>query len=243
MAGNGMSQNEPRLNKPPYALIFAPLIAGVVAAAVVYALYPSIPDPIPTHWDFTGTADSFSAKTPATVYGFVLWPAVFGVVLNLFVIGMIRVTAGDKPLASQASAEHNYERKIFGLNFQQKAIARFITLLTSLLIADMLLSITGYFSGPLLLALTVIAIVVPIIVLVRDLSYINEQIGKHYPNEYTKHLKWGMFYYNPEDERSFIEIDSSTTVNFASRDGKLFMLALLTPMIIVCAIGIIAGLR
>lgn len=232
---------EPRLDKPPFAVMFAPLLVGIVAAAVVYALYPSIPDPIPTHWDFTGTADSFSEKTPAKVYGFVLWPALFGVVLNLFVIGMIRVTAGDKPMSSQSKAEHDYARKIFGLNLQQNAIARFVSLLVSLLIADMLLSVSGLVSGPMVLAVTAVAIIVPIIVLIRDLSFINEQIGQHYPNEYTKHLKWGMFYYNPEDKRSLVEFDNSTTVNFASRGGRLIMFALLTPMILVICIGILAG--
>lgn len=232
---------EPTLGRPPYLLMFAPAIVGIIAAVVVSVLYSQIPNPVPTHWDISGNADSFSEKTPLTVYGFALWPAIFGVVLNLFIIAMIRVSAGEKPLVWQKTSEHHYARKIFGLNFQQKALARFISVMTSLLVLDMVLSLTGLVSGLAVMLMAAIAIVVPVGILVKDLSYINDQITKYYPNDYTPHLKWGMFYYNPEDDRSIIEFDGSTTMNFGSRGGRMIMLALLLPTILVTAIAVIAA--
>lgn len=240
-ASHDAGSDIPALDRPPYLLIFAPAVVGIIAAVVVFAFYPQIPDPVPTHWDVSGSADAFSEKTPLTVYGFALWPVIFGVVLNLFIVGMIRVIAAEKPLASQTTDDHLYERKIYSLNFQQRAVARFISLMISLLVVVMVLNLAGLISGIAVILVTVIVIVVPVIILARDLGRINDLITKHYPNDYTPHLKWGMFYYNPKDNRSIIEFNGSTTVNFGSRGGRLMMLALLLPMILVTVIAIVAG--
>jgi hypothetical protein len=55
------------------------LLAAAVLLFVFYqglALYPSLPDRIPTHFGFAGQPDAWSAKTPLTVFGILIVAAV-----------------------------------------------------------------------------------------------------------------------------------------------------------------------
>ncbi len=57
------------------------------------------------------------------------------------------------------------------------------------------------------------------------------------------HVKFGMFYYNPDDDRDFVERRNGRgiTVNFASRAGRRMFYMMLIPGAIVILLVVLAA--
>ncbi len=54
----------------PAYLLTATALAAIIAAGIAgAALYPSLPDPVPTHWNAAGQVDAWSAKSFWSVFG------------------------------------------------------------------------------------------------------------------------------------------------------------------------------
>ena len=101
--------DEPR--RVPVAWPWYVAATGVVAAGAVVgaALYDRQPDPYPTHWNFSGAADSSSAKSPLTVFAPLV--VLLGVVVFMAVVGALVARMPERRYAD-GDPEHAERRRV-----------------------------------------------------------------------------------------------------------------------------------
>lgn len=98
----------PAHHHPPLVWAVVGLVAVAVAFTVGAAVYPSLPDPFPVHFDIAGTPDRFEPKSLWSVFGLLLVGVAVGVVLFVLAVVVprmaLRATPGDDPRGALARA-------------------------------------------------------------------------------------------------------------------------------------------
>ena len=215
------------MDSPRPARILSPwdlaTLAGVLALACFYlVLLPSLPDPVPTHFDAVGRANGWTSKAllPWVVFGapLFLWVVLFllGAVATLLPGGTGRTRAlAIDPL-----------RGLMGLGL-------------CLLMAGCLLvpsrGVTALFSG--LLALF-FCMVLGIVFLVRDAWQAIARLPR------ADHYRGGIFYSNPQDPRLWVEkrLGLGWTLNYA-RPAAIWVTALILAAILGVLLAVFAVVR
>lgn len=99
----------PTHHHPPLVWAIVAVLAFVAAFAIGAAVYPSLADPYPVHFDIAGAPDRFEPKTLWAVFGLLIVGV--GVAALLFVLAVVvprtalRSTPGDAPQGALARAD------------------------------------------------------------------------------------------------------------------------------------------
>lgn len=225
----------PELQRPPWVWAWAIVATGALGLFAIYGAWDGIPDPFPTHWNARGEADSFSEKTWGNMI------LMFGLLSGILAI----VAAGSFALIHQTAKHQRGEdwkiaRARAMSNSMLKPLGMWMFLLNAVIVFDIYLSITQVYSS---FALLIAVIIIVVIGLMWNVVHIQKWLDEHYPDPKTsKHMKWGIFYYNPDDPNMMVHRELNSTFNMAHPGSWVAMGALIGMPIILVAVLIILGL-
>ena len=214
----------------PVPLGWLVALYAVIALSVVLLVagWDRIPDPMPIHWGPRGEADSFDEKTPGAAFSLVAIGAIpLGVLTPLIVYG------------THGLARSGSDRDKASANEMVPLVAEFMFGVTVIVVGGVTASLLGLrVSTPFILA----AIALLLVWFVYEIRAAQRRIVAHVgESEIDRHLYWGMFYHNPDDERVLVENGMSTTMNFARPTAWLILAAVLAPVIIVIVVAVLGG--
>lgn len=224
----------PALKRPPWIWVWLILATGGLGLLAVYVQWDQIPDPFPSHWNIRGEADAFMEKSWRNMF------FMFGLPTIIFTL----VVAGSFALMHQHAAHQRGEdwkiaRSRAVSNAMLKPLGVWMFVLNALIVASMNASITGLNISTLVLVLVILIMVV---LLLGNMAAVQRWVDEHYPDpELSEHMKWGMFYYNPNDPRMMVHRDMNSSFNMAHKGSWLMMGALLAIPVFIAAVSIIAG--
>ncbi|AGF71920.1 DUF1648 domain-containing protein [Corynebacterium halotolerans] len=218
------------------------VVVTVLALVAVWANFDSIPDPMPVHWGPGGEADRFTDKSLGTAF----------LLVGLGPVILLAAGAGSAALIqSQARADgypkrtaHELNRRRMGANLQQPALGALMLVLAVLMAASTAGSLLGWLGGVPMTVLLIGGIIALLGWFFVRMKRIGEHLDEVYPpDEPRERLKWGMFYFNPDDERTVIDMDggSMTTFNFARPAAWGILAALLAPVALVVVLAVMTG--
>ena len=208
------------------------LATGALGFLAVYMVWDTIPDPFPTHWNARGEADSFSEKT---------WRNM-GVLFGMCTAILATVVAATNALLYQHAKDQRGEqwqvaRSRATANAMLNPVGKWMFVLNAVVLISIYLSITQINSS---VALLIAAIIIVIALLLWDMARVQKWLDANYPDpKSSQHMKWGMFYYNPEDPNMMVHRDMNSTFNMAHKGSWVAMGALLGIPIIIAAVSII----
>lgn len=193
-------------------LLAAVLLLGTLAWGI--ALYPGLPDVIPSHWNAAGEADGFSEKSLWSVFGTLL----IGAVSFLGVLAT-QLLLNNRPWLVPAE-ERAYSIGLGYVNLSMTLIFCWAALMSWL----------DLNAGPLFMVLSIMAGLPVLVIIGLHLPKIREQRkalhGPAEPSMDPQYWVWGgMFYRNPADPRTIVprppHMGVGGTFNLASRGGRL----------------------
>jgi uncharacterized membrane protein len=194
-------------------------LAGFLGLAGFYArILPSLPDPVPTHFNALGQANGWTPKAGLALVVFLPPAILWGI---LFLIGLVAAMLPPGP-RSLGAAPVLPLRGLLGLG---------MCLLMGGCLLVPLQGMTALFSG--LLAFFV-CMALGIVFLVREVW----NAARRVPG--GQHIKAGLFYVNPQDPRLWVEkpVGYGWTLNFARPAATVVML-----LIMAAAVGLVLGVK
>jgi uncharacterized membrane protein len=104
----------PAYRHPPIIWPALAVIVLALATAVDVALYPTLPDPIPVHFNFAGQADAFAAKSVWSVFGILIIGAAVVALLSVISVFAARYAARTQAddTAQQATLRTQIQRTL-----------------------------------------------------------------------------------------------------------------------------------
>lgn len=216
-----------RLPPPKFQFGWYLACTAVIVAALgfIWINWHAVPDPMFTHFDASGTADGFSAKSfPAAIAHVGLGPAITTAVCagaGGFLVGIANQTKDglhDKP-------ERAINRQRLLVQLMQPMLGKF----SFALVVVLLVSITaGLFEFPVVgtgaIAIWLLIgafLAVGFGIVVRSARIMQELDERYPPDDPRDKLKYGLFYHNPDDPRIWVELEAgmNITLNFAHRSA------------------------
>lgn len=237
MSSSGNKQDLLARPKFQFGWYLASVAAIIAALGFIWLNWHAVPDPMPTHFDASGTADGFSAKSfPAAIAHVGLGPAITTAVCA-GAGGLLVGIAGQTKNGLQDKPERSINRLRLLTQLMQPMLGKF----SFALVVVLVVSITaGLFEFPVvgtgavsvwLLIGAIIAVGVGIVV--RSARIMQELDERYPPDDPRDKLKYGIFYHNPDNPKVWVELEAGMnfTLNFAHRSAwwiaGIFILAIL----------------
>lgn len=204
------------------------ILAGV--STYLLANWSSIPDRFPIHWDFNGTANGWSDRSAAGVFG----PVLIALAVLVLMVGVGALTRAGVQRAPAGSALERRNRAVLGvlvLVMWTIAVMFSLAALTPLIVRN------GKFPIP-----PLVLLIIPLGVVVASIWWVvragaepGDLPADNTPDECWK---WGMFYYNPNDQSLIVakRFGIGHTLNFAHWQSWALMAALLAPLVVIILI-------
>lgn len=227
-------------SRPPIAPAWylVSLVIIAVIAAVGVALYPTLPDPLPIHWNAAGHIDGYADKSIWSVFGPLLIGAALVVLLFLIALWVRatppRVRAGGSPTVVEA-------RTRVQLHLTQALLGQLSVLLALVMSAVSLAAwlAPGDSAAALLTTVGMIVLLVVLVLLylvryLREVKAITDAVPRDDPPasapDDDRFWKLGVFYVNRDDPATMVpkRFGVGWTINLGSAGGM--------------AIGIVVGL-
>lgn len=189
------------------------------------ALYSSLPEFVPTHWNSGGEADAFGQKSIWTTFGPLLIASVW-----VLTIAAVHYALNRSRLLVPA------ERRVYDLSFG------YVNLSLAALFAWV--SLSGWYGlelGPLFIAFVLLAGMPVLIIIGFHLpAMTRERKAMMDPNEPSMDpAHWvlgGFFYNNPKDPRAFVpkppHTGTGVTMNLSSTGGRLALIGILLLIVV-----------
>jgi uncharacterized membrane protein len=184
-------------------------LAGLAGLAILAAaLWPRLPDPLPTHWGFDHRPNGWTPKAVVPWLMFGLPAGIWGL---LFVVGHFAVPR--EPVL--AEVQRRAMAPLRGMLILAMCVLLSLTVLLPLFGPGVFKPILLAFLGLLALGIALMA----------------TAYKRGMPAEYTAHYKWGLFYANPDDDRLMVPklMGIGWTFNFA-RPAAWWLMGLLLLM-------------
>ncbi len=224
---------------PHHPPILWPALAAVVlavATAVDVALYPSLPDPIPVHYDFAGHADGWAAKSVWSVFGLLIIGAAIVVLLTALSVVAARYNARiqSDDTADQAALRTRVQRNMLTSLLSQLAFV--IALGISVIeLVQRLIPIAGWTVAACAIGLIVLIMAVVIGAVVRGRIQLrpanvrDRQTPRPDAADDDDHWKGGLFYVNRGDPSVLVprRFGLGWTLNFGRPGGVALAVVLL----------------
>jgi uncharacterized membrane protein len=224
---------------PQHPPIVWPALAAIVlavAAAVDAALYPSLPDPIPVHFNFEGGADRWADKSVWTVFGTLMIGAAMVVLLTVLSVVAARYNARTQSddTADQAALRTRVQRNMLTSLLAQLSFV--IALGISAIELTQRLIPTAPWTVALcaiVLAVVIMAVVIGNVVRgraqLRPANVRDPQTPRPDAVDDDEHWKGGLFYVNRDDPALMVprRFGLGWTVNLGRPSGIALTVGLL----------------
>lgn len=232
----------PDLPKIPmnWTWIIATLAATVgIVVLMLTVYYPSIPDPMPTHWNGRGEADAWEPKTMGTFLFSVLLGPVILLATAMFAQMMVSMQSGDITGPGGAKTAAEAHRKWASLNATSKHIGWFFFVMNT---AILLMMLNAYRPEPLRagFALSMIAIFIATAVLLWCIVKSTRTVEQKHPLAEDK-KRWGIFVNDPDNKSPLVDTGTGMnyTFNIAHTSGKILAVVMMgLPIVFVVWISI-----
>lgn len=209
------------------------LATFLVSLAGVGMAWEHIPDPFPSHWNASGEADAFMDKTwPNLIFMFGL----VSLILALVVAGTFAFM--HQHAKHQRGEDWKIARTRAMTNTMLNPLGMWMFILNAIIVVSIFMSVTTDYSG---LGLDMVAILVVVVMLIFTMAKNQQWVDKHYPDpEISQYMKWGIFYYNPDNPNMMVHTDFNSTFNMAHKGGQIAMIGLLGfPIVLIIGLIII----
>ena len=237
MSSSGNKQDLLARPKFQYGWYLASVAAIIATLGLIWLNWHAVPDPMPTHFNASGTADGFTNKSFAAAIAHVAVGPAIATAVGAGAGGLLVGVAGQTKNGLQDKPERSINRQRLLTQLMQPVLGKF----SFALVVVLLVSITaGLFefgflgTGALSVWLLIGAIIAVGIGIVLRSAQIMQELDKRYPPDDPRDkLKYGMFYHNPDNPRLWVELESGMnfTLNFAHRTAwwiaGIFILAIL----------------
>jgi len=191
------------------------VFALAILAALALALWPGLPDPLPTHWNAAGRVNGW---TPKAVVPWILFGLPLFVWVLLAVVGRVAVPKEPALAAGSRAAM----APLRGLLVAGICVLQSAVLLVPRLGPGIFKPVLATFLGLLVLAIVMMA----------------RKAKRVLPESHRANYKWGLFYVNPEDPRLMVPklLGAGWTFNYARPSAWwITALLLLLPLAAVVA--------
>jgi Predicted membrane protein len=204
------------LSAMPYFWYIISLLIVLISFVIMLAKYPSMPDPIPTHWDINMQPDAWKDKSLGTV---LLMPIFnLGMVIFMWLIGVLIEKTKlqiDHKEPAKSFAQHQKYRRLMGHGIGVMTVGiAFMFLILGLMSIYPTLNIPFW----LILGLGIVPCLPIVIISVRagqsgtllkvDAAEIstasNGSLVSNSKMSDDKLWAWGLFYHNPDDPAYFV---------------------------------------
>lgn len=230
----------PTYRHPPIIWPALAVIVLAAAAAVDVALYPTLPDPIPVHFDVAGRPDGFAAKSVWSVFGILIIGAAVVVLLSVISIFAARYAARTQAddTAQQATLRTQVQRTL--LTSMLSELAFVIALgISAIELCQRLLPGAAWTVAACALGLVVLVMVVIILnvararVQLRPANVRDPLTPRPDAVDDDQHWKGGLFYVNRDDPALVVprRFGLGWTLNLAHPAGIALMVIL--PLAII----------
>jgi uncharacterized membrane protein len=242
--------DEPR--RVPVAWPWYVASVGVVAAGAIIgvALYDRQPNPYPTHWDGSGSADSFATKTAVTV--FAPLAVLLGVALFMAAIATLAARLPERRYADGDPA--GAERRRVAVQASLQSGLGLLTLLVTLGAVALQVVIWCGVDGAALVAAGIgFVLLVAAGVLILLLRFVRASsapagsggatagvTAAQSPDD-DSHWKAGLFYVNPDDPAIMVpkRLGIGWTINFGRPAGVICGVLTLLSVAVLIVVGIL----
>lgn len=227
-------QKREPLNSLPWGWYLATMAVDIGAAALLWAGWSALPDPVPSQWNFSGQPTAFQEKK-------IIGIAVSGFAIP-FILLAVGVVAGladhSRQKVHDTGSEADRARMLS--NLVQPLLAKFIFLIVTVITLRWLTAMLGLVQGAWVFWGMVGTIALLTLTLLRRFAVITAQVEATYPSEKSrKAFTWGLFYFNPDDDEMFIK---SGGVNLPNVGNKYFWVLFAVLFGFTALITALAGL-
>lgn len=223
MSSSGNKQDLLARPKFQFGWYLASVAAIIATLGLIWLNWHAVPDPMPTHFNASGTADGFTNKSFAAAIAHVAVGPAIATAVCAGAGGLLVGVAGQTKNGLQDKPERSINRLRLLTQLMQPMLGKF----SFALVVVLLVSITaGLFefgslgTGALSVWLLIGAIiVVGVGIAVRSARIMQELDERYPPDDPRDKLKYGMFYHNPDNPRLWVELEAGMnfTLNFAHR--------------------------
>lgn len=213
-----MEQEQEPLNSVPWGWYLG--IVAVIAGTCVLLVtgWSSIPDPFPWHWNASGQPETFREKQVVDVLFVVLTIPV------IFLVAGVLAALMDHSRQTVHGTEGESDRARMLSNLVQPALPKFCFAGAAVATISNLGSVFGLTQGPWWFWGTLGVIVALILGFFRKSVTITRQVEEKYPSEESgRKFKWGLFYFDPDDDEMIIH---SGGLNLPNLGNKYFWVLL-----------------
>lgn len=222
-------QDHESLNRLPWRWYLGTVAVITGVCAVLVGGWELIPDPFPSHWNVKGEPAAFQDKQIINVLvAVLLMPCAF------LVIGILAgLVDHSRQTVHDSGTEADRARLLS--NLVQPAVAAFCFAGATVTAISSLTSIFGFSKGAWSFWGMLCLIVALIVVFFRRSAIIHRQVEDAYPSEEPRtKYKWGLFYFNPDDDDVIISTGGLNVPNFGNKYFWI-LLAFLVGIIILIA--------
>ncbi|MEO6532929.1 MAG: DUF5808 domain-containing protein [Pseudolysinimonas sp.] len=225
----------PAYHHPP---VLWPALAAVVlaaATAVDVALYPTLPDPIPVHFNVAGDADRWAAKSVWSVFGILMIGAAIVVLLAALSVVAARYSARTEAddTAQQATLRTQVQRSILTSLLSQLSFVVALGI-SAIELVQRLLPSASWAIAVSAIGMAVLVMVVVIANVVRGRAQLApanvRDPQSHRPDavDDDEHWKGGIFYVNRDDPALMVprRFGLGWTLNLGRPAGVALMILL-----------------
>ena len=226
----------PAPHHPP--LVWPALAVAVlaVATAVDVALYPSLPDPIPVHFDVAGHPDGWAAKSVWSVFGLLIIAAGVVVLLTALSVVAARYNARTQSddTSDQAALRTRVQRNMLTSLLSELAFVLALGI-SGIELLQRLAPGAGWAIGACAIGMVVVVMAVVIVAVVRGRIQLQPANVRDPQNprpdavDDDQHWKGGLFYVNPDDPALLVprRFGLGWTLNLGRPAGIALTIALL----------------
>lgn len=226
MPGKSRKADYPPVTMPGYLYLLA-LLPPAAAAVALVASYDALPDPMPTHWGFTGEPDSWSPKSMGTLlFGVLLGPVIC--VSTMGFVGLfVRVHSGSLFERGGAKSTVDAQRTWHELKVMQPLMGWYCVMLSTSMTV-MMLGLNGpwgWLQGTAgwIDALGMLGILASTVWLLVVMGRRGDAVAERFPHPDGRRRRWLMFMDIPGSDRVMVDTGSGMnfTFNVATRGGRI----------------------
>lgn len=196
----------PAYHHPPIVWPALAVMVLAAATAVNVALYPSLPDPVPTHFNAAGEADGWAAKSVWSVFGVLMIGTAVVVLLAVLSIVAARYAARTQAddNAEQAALRTRVQRSMLTLLLSQLSFVIALGI-SAIELAQRLLPGVKWATAASAIGLAILVMVVIIAAVARGREQLRPANVRDPRNprpdavDDDEHWKGGLFYVNSDD--------------------------------------------
>ena len=242
---------------PPGQISWAPhimaLIINLACALILVASWDKIPEVFATHFSASGQADGFSTKGPA-----VFFPLIMGLLLIALSLGISWVQcSGIARMRHTTGAQDRARLHALMRTTEQGSAWLLSTLAAMIAVLGVALALPDHVplppgnSGAWVALFLIVGLLGPIVMIAWGISAGDRAAAATEPNldapeentgyDRAAHLKWGMFYYNPDDPALFVDkaIGVGIDFNYAHWPAKVFLVAITVIVVVPLVLAFI----